>query len=348
MLLKTGITHQDPLKATAGLTLFSTVNSTRVRLIDMAGDEVHGWDVTGGCSNPAMMLPNGNLWLCERSPDCEKISAGGGGFIREYDWDGNIVWEHHDPGQHHDAQRLPNGGAVYPVWRKLTKAEAARVKGGIEGSEYDGDIYCDVIREVDAQGRVVWQWDSAQLINSFPLHRNAPRKGYGHCNSIDPLPNGDYLVNFKRLNAMVIVSRSENRVIWALRDERMGGQHDARMTPEGNVMVFGNGLYAPDLSHSCVWEFDPKTSKLQWHYVAKVNHLSFYSPHMSSAQRLWSGNTLICEAAKGCIFEVTPDRDVVWEYVNPYWHTQPDTGDQNWVFRARRYASDGPEIQNRV
>ena len=47
--------------------------------------------------------------------------------------------------------------------------------------------------------------------------------------------------------------------------------------------------------------------------------MNFFSTHISGVQRLASGNTLICEGAKGAIFEATPDRDVVWHYVNPNW-----------------------------
>jgi hypothetical protein len=37
----------------------------------------------------------------------------------------------------------------------------------------------------------------------------------------------------------------------------------------------------------------------------------------ASQQRLPNGNTLITEETGGRIFEVTPDREIVWEFVNP-------------------------------
>ena len=45
---------------------------------------------------------------------------------------------------------------------------------------------------------------------------------------------------------------------------------------------------------------------------------AFYSSHISGAQRLPNGNTLICEGRTGRIFEITAQGEVVWEYVNPY------------------------------
>ena len=43
----------------------------------------------------------------------------------------------------------------------------------------------------------------------------------------------------------------------------------------------------------------------------------FFSSFISGAQRLANGNTLICSGANGTIFEVTPDKTIVWKYVNP-------------------------------
>lgn len=69
---------------------------------------------------------------------------------------------------------------------------------------------------------------------------------------------------------------------------------------------------------------------------------------IGGCQRLPGGNTLICEGAKGCIFEVTPEGDGVWEYVSPYFNHHPMFGAINWLLRARHYAADSAEIRNRV
>src|ERR1700758_2413427 len=38
---------------------------------------------------------------------------------------------------------------------------------------------------------------------------------------------------------------------------------------------------------------------------------------MSSAQRIPNGNTLICDGVSGRIFEVAPDRTIVWQQKSP-------------------------------
>ena len=57
-------------------------------------------------------------------------------------------------------------------------------------------------------------------------------------------------------------------------------------------------------------------SRLVWSYSAPKKG-DFYSFFISGAQRLPNGNTLICSGASGTIFEVTPDKEVVWKYTNP-------------------------------
>jgi hypothetical protein len=59
---------------------------------------------------------------------------------------------------------------------------------------------------------------------------------------------------------------------------------------------------------------------------------------------------LIVEGGKGCIFEVTKEGEVVWEYINPFYgpHAEIADGQVNWVFRAKRYAADSLEIAGRV
>jgi hypothetical protein len=53
-------------------------------------------------------------------------------------------------------------------------------------------------------------------------------------------------------------------------------------------------------------------------------------------------------AGKSAEIEVTRAAEIVWEFVNPY--EFPHRGDQRnrAIFRAVKYAADGPELKNRV
>ena len=56
-------------------------------------------------------------------------------------------------------------------------------------------------------------------------------------------------------------------------------------------------------------------------YLMPLDANRFYSPFISGMQRLPNGNTMITEGSHGRIFEVTPEHELVWEYVCPYWGT---------------------------
>ena len=100
-------------------------------------------------------------------------------------------------------------------------------------------------------------------------------------------------------------------------------------------------------------EFNPDTEEEVWVYEADPPW-AFYSPHISGAQRLWSGNTLICEGLWGRIFEINPEGEVVWEYISPHFGPcgPPEINNPaaigNWVFRAYRYAPESSEINGRL
>jgi outer membrane protein assembly factor BamB len=351
---KHGVTYYDREKATPGFTLYSRNGSDQVWLINMDGEVVHEWKTTGGTTNTNYLRPNGNLFICEKVAGGPNVRSGKGGRMREYDWEGNVVWEHIDDHQHHDARRLENGNAVYIAWKEFSANEMASVKGGDPGTEMDGKIYGEVIREVNSQGKIVWEFfnNGPEFLDKYAIKPLAPKYEYGHANTISPMANGDYLVSYRVFDLIVIVDRQTGKLKWEYQNHALGGQHDCQELKNGNILVFANGHNRPAAgpNHSQVWEIERKTQEIIWRYFPKKNPLNFWSPHISGCQRLSSGNTLIAEGGKGCIFEVTADGEVVWEYINPFYvhHGEILVGEMNWVFRAKRYAADSPEINGRL
>jgi len=161
-------------------------------------------------------------------------------------------------------------------------------------------------------------------------------------------------------------------------DQTLFQQHDAQWIPsgcpgEGNILVYNNGLSRPGTEYSSVEELVPpvdskgnytikpgsayEPKEPVWLYKAK-NPADFYSAEISGAHRLPNGNTIICEGCKGIFFEVTPDGEKVWEYVDPVLRTglmkQGDPipldhrGHQlNAVFKVHRFAPDYPGLAGR-
>ena len=119
------------------------------------------------------------------------------------------------------------------------------------------------------------------------------------------------------------------------------------MLDNGRVLLFDNGSHrqGQGVPYSRVIEVDPATNQIEWEYKGDPP-LSFFSPVISSAERQPNGNTLICEGSTGRLFEVTRNKEIVWEYINPFTTlgAAPAGGGPldlaNTVFRAHRY---GPE-----
>ncbi|MFM9883612.1 MAG: arylsulfotransferase family protein, partial [Burkholderiales bacterium] len=279
------------------------------------------------------------------------IIEGKGGHFREYDWEGNVVWEYVDHGQHHDFRRLPNGNTVYLGWEPMPEDRARRVLGGVPGSESakGGKIYNDYLREVDAAGRFVWEWHAYDLdLDKYPLADDCWRWEFAHANSCCPLPDGRVLISVRHLDSLLMIDRA-GKVVWEKRDPLWGHQHHAEVLPNGNITLFANGM--TNMTQplcSRVLELDARTSDVVWQYKARQSW-TFFSPIISGAQRLPNGNTLICEGLHGRAFEVTNGGDIVWQYVCPFFiQAFPNDGPSNCLFRAYRYGADSPEIGGRL
>jgi len=130
-------------------------------------------------------------------------------------------------------------------------------------------------------------------------------------------------------------------------DQKLFVQHDATwiepgLVGAGNIMVFNNGQGRSDGRYSSVDVIVPPIDEnghytlvpdsaygpkgTDWIYTDK-NKPDFFSQNVSGAQRLPNGNTLICSGAVGTIFEVSPDKKIVWKYVYPDSGRGPGPGD---------------------
>jgi len=121
-------------------------------------------------------------------------------------------------------------------------------------------------------------------------------------------------------------------------DRRLFGGHNVHWIPAGapgagHLLVFNNGSGRPDGDYSSVDEIETPLepdgtyfldvgqaygpAEVTWSYMS-ASPADFYSWYISGAQRLPSGNTVVCSGAEGWFFEITPLGEVVWEYTNPY------------------------------
>jgi hypothetical protein len=197
----------------------------------------------------------------------------------------------------------------------------------------------------------------------------------------DPRFDPDNLIlDSRKANFIAIIDKKTGHLVWRLgpdfpgseyvQDRRilekalprpvdqLSGQHDAQIIPEGlpgagDLLVFDDqggagfppaalGIYAG----SRVLEIDPVKKEIVWQYTGDNSGRpvwSFFSSFVSSAQRLPNGNTLIDEGMDGRFFQITPEGEIVWEYVTPHVGKRTVDGkvfQDSLVFRAQAVPYD--------
>ena len=343
------VTIYDPSKAYNGYTLFGTSGTRDIWLINMQGQFVHRWQRPNFPGFHAKLLPNGNLLVGIRVPTGPLVYlSGAGGELVELDWDSNVVWKYEDLYiNNHDWDRMENGNTLISHRIPIPDGIAAKVKGGIPGSEWNGVIWDDCLREITPDGKVEWEWIAHE---NMDFDRDVicllcPRFTWTYINSSVAIPEGNILVSLRQIHTIAIIDKRTGEFKWHWGRGELGHQHDATMLDNGNILVFDNGTHRQSLdsemTYSRVLEVNPKTDEIEWEYQDERKML-FYSSVCSGCQRLPNGNTLICEGAKGRIFEVTPEKEIVWEFFNPFYsyYRSGSLGLTNMTYRAYRYGPD--------
>ena len=160
-----------------------------------------------------------------------------------------------------------------------------------------------------------------------------------------------------------------------MQNKQLIQQHDAQWIPDGypgagHITIFNNGY---ERGYSSIEEIIPPIDasghyllevgkpygpeKPTWHYEAK-KRTDFFSTEISGAHRLPNGNSLICAGVLGNLFEVTPQGETVWQYINPMVRggilAQGEVSGKdvrghqfNAVFKVHHYAPDYPGFAGR-
>jgi DNA-binding beta-propeller fold protein YncE len=351
----------DFAKVNNGHTLFTNLSfndyqfDDQIYLVDLYGKAVHIWK-TKNKTLYSILKPNGNLLASQTNiidtnfPQAARITS-----IQELDPQSNVVWEYQNGGMHHDFDLLPNGNIAVLTWEKIPHGLAQQITGGKQGTEFNKtDTFSDKILEIDQNKNIVWSWSAYTHlnINEDKIPSFFSREQWTHANSIkfikyDPIYKKEaYLVSMRYLNEIFLISKETGEVIWKSPKGLLGHQHDATFLDNGNILVFNNAFYSEAYSlnpynyGSQVLEIDPRTNKVVWEFSGGNNPLDrarLTEVILSGAQRLPNGNTLITLGTSGRLLEVTPDKKIVWDFINPYSDPSNEPFPSNYIFKARRY-----------
>jgi Arylsulfotransferase (ASST) len=352
----TGLRACDPEHACPGFTLFAPCfeQNRAVYLIDLNGNVVHTWEMPYAPGLGGYLTERGTLVYNGRTREEGFLSRFPfkGGAILEADWNGKVLWEVRHPDHHHDGIQLKNGNVMLNCLGEVPPHIAARVAGGAPDHELSsalygsqpqidrGRIYADYLAEMTTSGQTVWEWRSWEHLDPAAdgiAEIQSLRTLWAMGNNVVELDDGDLLVSYRPISTVIRIDLKTGAIVWKLGPPMLAGQHAPTPLPNGNVLIFDNGVHRLDdpLPFSLVIEVDPASQKIVWTYQDKPVS-NFFTPRIGNAQRLPNGNTLINEASFGRFFEVTREGHIVWEYVNPYFGGPPGA-QNNIVFSAMRY-----------
>lgn len=316
-----GVTVYDRDLSYGGLSFVVSGHRPEAWLMDMDGEVLHSWACDFRSVWPDWKEARGRLgaeyWgfahLCEN-----------GELLAVYNWLGlvkldknsNVLWSH-DGGSHHDLF-VTEEGTIYAV-----DMEDRVIPGFAEGRSVWDNFITVLSSDGEVQRRV-------SIVEAFIRSEYAPvlsrtRVHWDvlHTNTVEVLDGrfehvlpafkkGNVLVSFRTLDTIAVIDLEAETIVWALTG-KWRAQHQPTLLESGRLLLFNN-IAGVEVSE--VIEFDPLTHEVLWSYKGDAT-APFFTREQGRNQRLPNGNTLITESDNGRAFEVTPERTIVWEYVNP-------------------------------
>lgn len=303
------------------------------KLIDRNGSIVHSWPYIY-----AGIILNDSTYVAQFEFEAEKWGR--------FHFNGTPMWII-DERIHHDITFSP-WGTLFVLSMQVV--------------EYNGrKVEFDVIKEYSLDGEYLGNfslWENFETFHAFhpptqldkPAGMELPENHemnesnwggdyqYYHMNNLEFVPEndmagvhpafneGNWILTFRHGHLVFIIDKDTKEVLWYFGISAIEGPHAGQMLPSGNVMIFDNGRLR---NWSRVIEVNPVDLSIEFEYKAD----DFYTLSQGWAEKTSNGNYLITETEKGRVFEITPEKEIVWEY----WHPEIVEGNRTTVYRARPY-----------
>lgn len=325
-----GVTVYDAELAQGGLNLLTSAHAAVALLLDMEGKEVHRWTLERDRVWPQLadygsdharkyfrrvhLFENGDLLAIYEYTGVVRLNA-----------DSELLWAHQG-WNHHDLD-VDEEGRIFVLGFEDKAVPALReapiMADNITVLGPDGDVL-DVVEIADCLLASTY----AELIELAQQHKSAD---VFHTNTVQVLDGahaerspafarGNLLISMRNLGAIGVIDPQQRKLVWAAWGPwRM--QHEPVLLANGNILLFDNRTQSMDETQSSgssrILEFDPERREVVWEYAGTAER-PFYSSLCGTACRLPNGNTLVTESDYGRAFELTPDKDIVWEFKNPH------------------------------
>ena len=312
---KSGVLAYNQESASPGVNLMVTNGDPPVFLLDMDGTVLHAWEFPDfSFVRRACLNSNGDLLAIAENKCLVKI-----------DKDSKLIWSM-SGNIHHDFDVAANGD-IYLLTESMRTLdiETKHIARNLRGKFMDNRIVVFSPENFSARDFSIFDCiinsDYSSMLGDISL------SDYDgdilHTNTLEVIPAGysEYsphfkegyiLVSFRNLHYIAVIDPKRCKVVWAC-SGLWTHQHQPTVLSNGNILLFDN---LGEKGMSKVIEFNPSTQEIVWSYRGDKEN-GFFTENLGSQQRLANGNTLIVESCKGRVFEVTPDNEICWEFINP-------------------------------
>ena len=234
------------------------------------------------------------------------------------------------PTDFHDYEQTPGGGRLLLAYRTRNGVDLSRWGGPRRAAVVDAEI-----QELDSVGNLAWSWNSSGRITLQEAQRWLPeiianpvqladgRKLYdiAHVNSV-AADRGGVIVSMRHTDSVYRIDRATGEIDWKLggtaTPDRLafvggspdaprgfGGQHDARVLPDGTLTLFDNGTGLTRPPRALRYRIDGaarSATLLENVYDPAAGR----SPCCGNARLLRGGNWVVAWGGNPLISEVTP------------------------------------------
>lgn len=374
-----GVTVDKPGQTYDGFTLVTTSQGARATLHDMRGTVVHQWELPFSRAWPSPphvhnplgddqvhwfrchLFPNGDLLAVYQA---ENDTPSGYGLVR-LNKDSKLLWKY-AARVHHDLD-VDEQGTIYTLTHELKhkaptgldylptpyvadslavlspdglETESVAIEEAFRDSPYSFLLSTAIAEQAIPK-------DEKRLNSSFEALLQPAKGDLFHTNSVKVLTReraptfplfqaGQVLISVRSINAIAVLDVRKRSVVWAaLGPWRI--QHDAEFLDNGRLLLFDNHGW----DKGCrVIEYDPVTQGIPWVYAGADSSL-FHAGFRGIKQRLPNGNTFVVDPDSRRLFEVTRDKELVWEMICPLPPVPPDQkAGARAITGARRYRAD--------
>jgi hypothetical protein len=317
-----GVTLHERARAAAGLNFYTSGHEPGAILMDMEGNELHRWRFEYTDAFPdTIWVGHENTGWWRRAylyPNGDVLAIFEGFGLVKVDKDSALIWAS-PVAAHHDLDVLPNGD-IFVLSRTAHVIPRINVQAPLL------EDFISILGPDGAEKQRISLLEAFENSSFAEIYhsQNRTRGDLFHTNSLEVLDGriadsvpafkrGRILTSMNNLSAIAVVDLEQKSVVWA-RKGGNSGQHDPKILDNGHLLLFDN-RGTPGRSN--VIEFDLAAGRPVWRYGG-TREKPFFSPRLGTAQRLPNGNTLITESNSGRAFEVTQDKQIVWEFYNPH------------------------------